>query len=99
MSTKTNNIPQQESRQVAIEKLGEVVIRFAGDSGDGMQLTGSQFTSTSALVGNDLATFPGFSGGDSSPNRYPARGVRRFRYALPTMTSTPPEMLPMYSSP
>jgi len=60
MSTKTNNIPQQESRQVAIEKLGEVVIRFAGDSGDGMQLTGSQFTSTSALVGNDLATFPDF---------------------------------------
>jgi 2-oxoglutarate/2-oxoacid ferredoxin oxidoreductase subunit alpha len=36
------------------------VIRFAGDSGDGMQITGSQFTSTSALVGNDLATFPDF---------------------------------------
>ncbi|MDP6797067.1 MAG: 2-oxoacid:acceptor oxidoreductase subunit alpha, partial [Candidatus Krumholzibacteria bacterium] len=38
----------------------EVVIRFAGDSGDGMQITGSQFTSTSAKVGNDLATFPDF---------------------------------------
>jgi 2-oxoglutarate ferredoxin oxidoreductase subunit alpha len=37
-----------------------VVIRFAGDSGDGMQLTGSQFTTTSALMGNDLATFPDF---------------------------------------
>jgi 2-oxoglutarate ferredoxin oxidoreductase subunit alpha len=37
-----------------------VVIRFAGDSGDGMQLTGSQFTNTSALLGNDLATFPDF---------------------------------------
>ena len=35
-----------------------VVIRFAGDSGDGMQLTGSQFTLSSALLGNDLATFP-----------------------------------------
>lgn len=36
------------------------VVRFAGDSGDGMQVTGSQFTSTSALVGNDLSTFPDF---------------------------------------
>jgi 2-oxoglutarate/2-oxoacid ferredoxin oxidoreductase subunit alpha len=36
------------------------VVRFAGDSGDGMQITGSQFTSTAALVGNDLATFPDF---------------------------------------
>src|SRR5690242_930498 len=37
-----------------------VVIRFAGDSGDGMQLTGMQFTTESALAGNDLATFPDF---------------------------------------
>ena len=44
----------------AQEPLHEVVIRFAGDSGDGMQITGSQFTSTSALVGNDLSTLPDF---------------------------------------
>src|SRR6185503_12814466 len=44
----------------AQEPLHEVVIRFAGDSGDGMQVTGSQFTSTSALVGNDLSTLPDF---------------------------------------
>ncbi|WP_157221084.1 2-oxoacid:acceptor oxidoreductase subunit alpha [Flavisphingomonas formosensis] len=37
-----------------------VVVRFAGDSGDGMQLTGSQFTLSTALTGNDLATFPDF---------------------------------------
>ena len=37
-----------------------VVVRFAGDSGDGIQLTGSQFTMSTALVGNDLATFPDF---------------------------------------
>ncbi len=43
-----------------VQTLTSVVIRFAGDSGDGMQLTGSQFTNTSALVGNDLATFPDF---------------------------------------
>ena len=46
-------------KQQSIE-LEKVVIRFAGDSGDGMQLTGSQFTFTSALLGNDLATFPDF---------------------------------------
>ncbi len=41
-------------------ELKQVVILFAGDSGDGMQLTGSQFTTTSALVGNDVSTFPDF---------------------------------------
>ena len=40
--------------------LSEVVIKFAGDSGDGMQLTGSQFTNNTALLGIDLATFPDF---------------------------------------
>lgn len=45
---------------VAVEKAEKVVIRFAGDSGDGMQLTGHQFTTTSALVGNDIATFPDY---------------------------------------
>jgi 2-oxoglutarate/2-oxoacid ferredoxin oxidoreductase subunit alpha len=38
----------------------EVVIRFAGDSGDGMQLTGNQFTNTSVIAGNDISTFPDF---------------------------------------
>jgi 2-oxoglutarate/2-oxoacid ferredoxin oxidoreductase subunit alpha len=37
-----------------------VVMRFAGDSGDGIQLTGGQFTLSTALAGNDLATFPVF---------------------------------------
>lgn len=45
---------------VKTEELDKVVIKFAGDSGDGMQLTGSQFTDTSALLGNDLATFPDY---------------------------------------
>ena len=42
------------------ESLDEVVIRFAGDSGDGMQLTGDRFTDVSAVFGNDLATLPNF---------------------------------------
>jgi 2-oxoglutarate/2-oxoacid ferredoxin oxidoreductase subunit alpha len=43
-----------------VEQVESVVIRFAGDSGDGMQLTGGRFTSETALSGNDLATFPDF---------------------------------------
>jgi 2-oxoglutarate ferredoxin oxidoreductase subunit alpha len=43
-----------------LHTLDDVVIRFAGDSGDGMQVTGSQFTNTTALAGNDLSTFPDF---------------------------------------
>ncbi len=42
------------------EELKDVVIKFAGDSGDGMQLTGSQFTNNTAMLGIDLATFPDF---------------------------------------
>ncbi|MBA4377759.1 MAG: 2-oxoglutarate ferredoxin oxidoreductase subunit alpha [Gemmatimonas sp.] len=45
---------------IAVTRQDDVVIRFAGDSGDGMQITGNQFTDTTALVGNDLATFPDF---------------------------------------
>ena len=42
------------------ESVDNVIIKFAGDSGDGMQLTGTQFTNTTALFGNDLSTFPDF---------------------------------------
>lgn len=43
-----------------IKNVNEIAIRFAGDSGDGIQLTGTQFTNTAALFGNDLSTFPNF---------------------------------------
>src|ERR1700710_2616329 len=43
-----------------VERLDRVVIRFAGDSGDGMQLTGDRFTSETAALGNDLSTLPNF---------------------------------------
>lgn len=43
-----------------VRQLDQVVIRFAGDSGDGMQLTGGRFTSETAMLGNDLSTFPDF---------------------------------------
>ena len=43
-----------------VEKVDQAIIRFAGDSGDGMQLTGTEFSNSAALFGNDLATFPDF---------------------------------------
>src|SRR6266496_672603 len=43
-----------------VTRLPSVTVRFAGDSGDGMQLAGTQFTDTSALVGNDVSTLPDF---------------------------------------
>src|SRR3990167_2667544 len=50
----------QEKTGKKKESLEEAVIRFAGDSGDGMQLTGGQFTNATAIVGNDLSTLPYF---------------------------------------
>ncbi|MGZ4207089.1 MAG: 2-oxoacid:acceptor oxidoreductase subunit alpha [Actinomycetota bacterium] len=48
------------SKTKSVEELHRVVIRFAGDSGDGMQLTGERFTNATAILGNDLATLPDF---------------------------------------
>ncbi len=48
----------KSTRQTEIKEAESVVVRFSGDSGDGMQLTGMQFTDTSALLGKDLSTFP-----------------------------------------
>src|SRR3981081_1865577 len=61
MSTSANgNGSLSATRQTEISKLDRVVIRFAGDSGDGMQLTGDRFTSEAAAFGNDLSTMPNF---------------------------------------
>lgn len=57
MATSTED---QAGTAKQIVQLDAVTVRFAGDSGDGMQLAGTQFTNTSALAGNDVATFPDF---------------------------------------
>lgn len=54
-TTILNNVEEKH-----VEELEAVTIRFAGDSGDGMQLTGTQFTNTSAVMGNDISTLPDF---------------------------------------
>ena len=58
MATATHQLTEKEARAHPPQEA--VVVRFAGDSGDGMQLTGGQFTLSTALAGNDLATFPDF---------------------------------------
>lgn len=60
MSVETQETVAKASHSPENQALEDVVVRFAGDSGDGMQLTGSNFTEVTALFGNDLATFPDF---------------------------------------
>lgn len=64
------------------EILQDVVIKIAGDSGDGMQLTGSQFTNSTALLGIDLATFPDFPAEIRAPQE-PSRELAVINYVFP----------------
>ena len=47
-------------KQVELNEVDTITVKFAGDSGDGIQLTGDQFGNTTAFAGNDFATFPDF---------------------------------------
>src|SRR5687768_7797401 len=58
--TSTANPPPSGQRKVQVEELVSATIRLCGDSGDGMQLAGTQFTNTSAVLGNDISTLPDF---------------------------------------
>ena len=71
-----------------VKQLDRVIIRFAGDSGDGMQLTGDRFTQETAAFGNDLVTLPNFPPRSARP-RAPCRASRRSRSTSPTTTSSP----------
>ena len=67
-----------------VEQLDRVVIRIAGDSGDGMQLTGDRFTQETAIFGNDLATFPNFPAEIRAPAGHAGR-----RLVLPAALRRP----------
>ena len=96
MATATHLLTEKEA--TAHPPQEAVVVRFAGDSGDGMQLTGGQFTLSTALAGNDLATFPDFPAEIRAPQGT-TFGVSRlpdqFRLAA---RSTPPATSPTCSS-
>ena len=74
-------------RTKQVKQLDRVIIRFAGDSGDGMQLTGDRFTQETAAFGNDLSTLPNFPAEIRAPAGHAARACRRSRCTSPTTTS------------
>ena len=73
---------QPAKKAVDEQELDRVTIRFAGDSGDGMQLTGTQFTRTAAVFGNDIAPCP----------TYPAE-IRAPAGSLPGVSGLPDQLL------
>jgi hypothetical protein len=85
--------PPVEHNEKHHEEVETVTIRFAGDSGDGMQLTGTQFTNTSAVLGNDISTLPDFPAEIRPPEVCPASPAfnstsRRRTYARPAINRT-----------
>jgi len=81
-----------------VRTLDHVVIRFAGDSGDGMQLTGDRFTAETATFGNDIATLPNFPAEIRAPaGTLP--GVSSFQLHFATATSPRPATTPKCSLP
>ncbi len=75
------------------EQISHVVVRFAGDSGDGMQLTGDRFTSASALFGNDLSTFPDYPAEIRAPAGT-VNGVSSFQVHISDHVITTPGDVP-----
>src|SRR5438045_7656127 len=76
-----------------VEEREHVVIRFAGDSGDGMQLTGDRFTSATAVLGNDLATLPDFPA-EIRARPGPLAGVPASQTTFAARAIAPPETHP-----
>jgi 2-oxoglutarate ferredoxin oxidoreductase subunit alpha len=72
------DVPAGQAAAKPIEDLQQAALRFAGDSGDGMQLVGGQFTATAAVLGNDVATFPDYPAEIRAPLGTPA-GVSGFQ--------------------
>ena len=79
-------VTQTQSSGKSVQRLDRVVIRFAGDSGDGMQLTGDRFTSETAALGNDLSTLPELPGRDPRAPGHAARASPASSCTSPTTT-------------
>ena len=88
MTTLTRESDQPEHSEVL--ELERVTIRFAGDSGDGMQLAGTQFTKTSAVAGNDISTFPDIPAEIRAPQGS-LPGVSGFQVSFSSQCAANPE--------
>ena len=97
-----------------VKELEEVVVRFSGDSGDGMQLAGNIFSNVSATVGNDICTFPDYPADIRAPQgsltgvsgfqvhigagQHKSNSVNRKDLSLPTPTHSKPEIWKRHNS-
>ncbi len=87
MTTSNPTLPAVRRPHHEVQEVDSVTIRFAGDSGDGMQLAGTQFTNASAILGNDISTLPDFPAEIRAPPApWPASPVSRFTSAAATST-------------
>ena len=77
------------SEQLIVKERDEVIVRFSGDSGDGMQLAGNIFSTISATVGNDICTFP-TTPQISAPRKVALRAYRDSKYILVPSVSIHP---------
>ena len=93
MTTTEEHRTEEHPREQRKSKISRVVVRFAGDSGDGMQLTGDRFTASSALFGNDLSTFPDFPAEIRAPSGTLA-GVSAFQVQIADLEVTTPGDVP-----
>ncbi|MDA8076787.1 MAG: 2-oxoacid:acceptor oxidoreductase subunit alpha [Actinomycetota bacterium] len=93
MTTTEEHRTEEHPREQRKSKISRVVVRFAGDSGDGMQLTGDRFTASSALFGNDLSTFPDFPAEIRAPSGTLA-GVSAFQVQIADLDVTTPGDVP-----
>ena len=84
-ATTSSDSPSDTNSQKPIVELGTATVRFCGDSGDGMQLAGTQLSTTSALLGNDVATFPDFPAEIRAPRGTKA-GVSGFQVHFASTT-------------
>lgn len=83
------------ANDMMVKELEQVVVRFSGDSGDGMQLAGNIFSTVSATVGNDISTFPDYPADIRAPQGS-LTGVSGFRYISVQTKSIPPVINAMY---
>ena len=86
-----------KSKEKPIEERTDIAVRFAGDSGDGMQLAGTQFTHSSAIFGNDISTFPDFPAEIRAPAGSLA-GVSGFQVRFGSTEIHTPKRPPMLSA-
>ena len=85
------------AEKLEVKELDQVVVRFSGDSGDGMQLAGNIFSTVSATVGNGISTFPDYPADIRAPQGAP-RKARSLVCLASRFTSVPARSIPLVTN-